>query len=56
MRAKHYAERAIQYARDVVDRVIIIGEDVVHSCKRFLADLERDDLEFRKRIPIRYVR
>ena len=51
MRAKHYAERAIQYARDVVDRVIIIGEDVVHACKRFLDDLERDDLEFREEDP-----
>ena len=47
MKGKHYAERAKQYARDVVERKIIIGEDVVHACQRFLEDLERDDLEFR---------
>lgn len=51
MRAKHYAQRAIQYAKDVVDRKIIIGEDVVNACKRFLKDLERDDLEFRPAQP-----
>ena len=51
MRAKHYADRAIQYAHDVVDRKVIIGEDVVHACKRFLDDLERDDLEFREEDP-----
>ena len=51
MKAKHYAERAKQYARDVVARMIIIGEDVVHACQRFLDDLERDDLEFREADP-----
>ena len=51
MKAKHYAERAIQYAKDVVDRKIIIGEDVVNACRRFLEDLERDDLEFRPAQP-----
>lgn len=51
MKAKHYAERAIRYARDVVDRKIIIGEDVVNACRRFLDDLERDDLEFRTEQP-----
>lgn len=51
MRAKHYAQRAIQYAKDVVDRKIIIGEDVVNACRRFLEDLERDDLEFRPAQP-----
>lgn len=51
MRAKHYAQRAIQYAKDVVDRKIIIGEDVVNACRRFLKDLERDDLEFRPAQP-----
>ena len=47
MKAKRYAERAIQYAKDVVSRKIIIGEDAVNACQRFLDDLERDDLEFR---------
>lgn len=51
MKAKHYAERAKQYARDVVARIIIIGEDVVHACQRFLDDLDRDDLEFREADP-----
>lgn len=51
MRAKHYADRAIQYAKDVTERKIIIGEDVVNACKRFLADLERDDIEFRTEQP-----
>lgn len=51
MKLKHYAERAKQYARDVVERKIIIGEHVVHACRRFLADLERDDLEFREEDP-----
>ncbi|MBR3280173.1 MAG: terminase large subunit [Lachnospiraceae bacterium] len=51
MKAKHYAERAIRYAKDVVDRKIIIGEDVVNACKRFLEDLKRDDLEFRPEQP-----
>ena len=51
MRAKHYAQRAIQYAKDVVDRKIIIGEDVVNACRRFLEDLERDDMEFRPAQP-----
>lgn len=51
MRAVHYAVRAIQYARGVIEREIIIGEDVVHACERFLRDLEREDLEFRTEQP-----
>ena len=51
MKVKHYADRAIQYAHDVVDGKITIGADVVNACKRFLADLERDDLEFREADP-----
>lgn len=47
MKARKYAPRAIRYAEDVVAGKIIIGEDVVNSCKRFLADLKREDLEFR---------
>lgn len=47
MKKKHYADRAKQYALDVVSGKVIIGEDVVNSCKRFLKDLERTDLEFR---------
>lgn len=49
---KTYKNIAIQYARDVVsgaeDRA---GADIVAACRRFLADLERDDLELRSRDP-----
>lgn len=47
MKKKSYAEIAIQYAEDAISGKVIIGEDVVNSCKRFLDDLKRDDLEFR---------
>ena len=51
MKAKRYAKRAIQYAKDVVARKIIIGEDVVNACQRFMDDLDREDLEFRTEQP-----
>ena len=51
MKSRKYADRAIRYAKDVVERKIIIGEDVVNSCKRFLSDLKREDLEFRTAMP-----
>ena len=51
MKAKRYAKRAIQYAKDVVARKIIIGEDVVNACQRFMEDLDREDLEFRTSQP-----
>lgn len=47
MRKKSRKEEAIQYARDVVAGKIILGADAVNACKRFLSDLEREDLEFR---------
>ena len=47
MKAKKYANRAKQYAKDIVDGKIIIGADAVNAAKRFLSDLERDDLEFK---------
>lgn len=47
MKAKHYKDRAIKYAKDVADGKIIIGADAVNSCKRFLSDLKRKDLEFK---------
>lgn len=47
MKAKHYAERAIEYAQKVKSGKIIIGDDAVNACKRFLKDLKRKDLEFR---------
>lgn len=50
-KAKHYKDVAITYAHNVVDRQIIIGEDVVHACQRFLRDLKRDDIELRMHDP-----
>ena len=38
----------IQYARDVVEGEIIACENVRNACKRFLNDLQRNDLEFRR--------
>lgn len=50
MKAKRYAEKAIQYAEDVVAGRVTIGTDVVNACRRFLDDLKRDDLEFRTEV------
>lgn len=47
MKAKKYAGIAKQYADDVISGKVIIGDGVIDACKRFKADLERDDLEFR---------
>ena len=51
MKLKHYADRAKEYARNVVNGTVIAGESIVHACQRFLDDLERDDLEFREGDP-----
>lgn len=51
-KTKSRKREAIKYARDVVsgkeDRA---GAEVVAACERFLADLERDDLELRTKEP-----
>lgn len=47
MKLKQYADIAIQYADDVISGKVIAGEGIVDACKRFKADLEREDLEFR---------
>ena len=39
-----------QYAVDVVEGKIICGENIKLACRRFLSDLERDDLEFDQEI------
>ena len=49
MKKKKYKDIAIQYAKDAIDGKVVIGDDVVSACKRFLADLKRDDLEFREK-------
>ncbi len=51
MQAKHYADRVKKYAQKVVDGKIIIGNDAVNACKRFLKDLKRKDLEYRTKQP-----
>lgn len=47
MRGKQYKDVAIKYADDVIKCDIIASDDVINACKRFKADLQRDDLELR---------
>ena len=47
MRAKHYFNRAIEYADKVISGEKIAGDDIVNACKRFKKDLKRDDIEIR---------
>lgn len=49
--AKSYKQIAIKYAKDVVSGKKIAADGVIWSCKRFLSDLERDDLELRPKDP-----
>lgn len=49
--AKRYKPIALKYAEDVVSGDVIAGAEVVLACKRFLADLERDDLELHTKEP-----
>ena len=49
--AKKYRQIAVQYAEDVISGKIIAGKEVVAACRRFLLDLERDDLELRMHDP-----
>lgn len=47
MAAKRYKNICIQYAKDVVKGKIVIGDDIVSACERFLSDLKRKDIELR---------
>ena len=49
--AKKYKPIALKYAEDVASGEVIAGAEVVLACKRFLADLERDDLELHTKEP-----
>ena len=51
MKAKHYKDIAIKYAKDVVAGKQVAGDDIINACKRFLEDLKRKDLEFRTTQP-----
>lgn len=45
--SKHF-ETAYRYAKEIADGKVLANEDRVLACKRFLNDLERDDLDFRQ--------
>lgn len=47
MAVKQYKNICIKYAKDVVKGKIVIGNDIVAACKRFLNDLERKDIELK---------
>lgn len=50
MAAKRFKQIAVQYAQDVVSGKIIAGNNTL-ECKRFLDDLNRDDLELHTKEP-----
>ena len=41
-------ETAVKYAEDIATKKILVNEDRILACKRFLNDLKRDDLDFRQ--------
>lgn len=51
MKAKDYTGIAKQYALDVVSGERIAGAEIVMACQRFLDDLEREDIELKKKDP-----
>ena len=44
--AKSYKAVAVSYAKAVVSGEKIAGREIVLACRRFLSDLEREDLEY----------
>ncbi len=40
-------DTAVRYAEDIASGKVLVNIDRVLACKRFLSDLERDDLDFR---------
>lgn len=40
-------DMAVRYAEDIANKRMLANEDRVLACRRFLSDLERDDLDFR---------
>lgn len=50
-KAKSYKSIADKYADDVIAGKVIAGEEIVAACKRYKADLGRDDIELRPRDP-----
>ena len=51
MKTKSYFDIAEKYAEDVISGKIIAGAEIVAACKRWQDDLNRDDLEIRRRDP-----
>lgn len=51
MKAKDYVKIANEYADDVISGKLVAGAEIVLACKRYKADLERDDIELRPREP-----
>ena len=45
--SEHF-ETAYIYAKEIADGKVLSNEDRILACKRFLNDLERDDLDFRQ--------
>ena len=45
--SEHF-ETAYIYAKEIADGKVLANEDRVLACKRFLNDLERDDIDFRQ--------
>lgn len=51
IKAKDYVKIATEYAEAVAAGDKIAGREIVFACKRYLTDLQRDDLEMRPRDP-----
>ena len=51
MKAKDYVKIANEYADDVISGKVVAGAEIVLACKRYKADIERDDIELRPREP-----
>ena len=51
MSAKTYKEEVHKWATECAEGKRIVGREVVLACKRYLSDLERDDLELRTKDP-----
>lgn len=49
-KARSYRDEVIRYARDVVSGAVVAGNNA-RECRRFLADLERPELELRSHDP-----
>lgn len=49
--AKRYKQIAIKYAEEIVSGKKIAGKEVILACRRFLDDLDREDLELHTKEP-----